>query len=157
MRRNAVHALLLLFPMTFGSLATVQPAMSAEVHHVSARPDRMDILPTLKGHMAHLGALMNFLFRNIDEEDQRDELIAVAREMDEHLRRSTHFEPLSLDLIIDPAEYAKARKAYRKCIRVTRQLTAELEQSLSGSGAQTPRQVLLRLDRKRRDCHAAFG
>lgn len=157
MRGNVAHALLLVLALTTGALGTVYQARSSELHSVSARPDRMDILPTLKGHMAHLGALMNFLFRNIDDQDQRDDLIAVAREMNEHLRRSKHFEPLALDLIIDPGKYAKAREAYRDCIRATRELMSELERSLSGSGVETPKQVLLRLDRKRRDCHAAFG
>ena len=157
MQSNAAYApaLLLALPLILALLA--QPAMSAEVRPVSARPDAMAILPTLKGHMAHLGTLMNFLFRNIDEEERRDELIAVAREMNEHLRRSTHFEPLALALIVDPGKYAKAREAYRDCVRVTRQLVDELEKSLSGGSQDTPKQVLLRLDRKRRDCHAAFG
>ncbi|MEM8745027.1 MAG: hypothetical protein AAGF14_10365 [Pseudomonadota bacterium] len=117
----------------------------------------IDILPTLKGHMARLGSLMNVLFRNIDDPARAEELISIADEMEVHLRRSERVTPLPLLLIGDPKKYAAAEAAYQKCLTDASAMLAELKTALRGGSDSAPRDALLRLDQKRRDCHVAFG
>ena len=137
--------------------AIAQPP-SGSVHRVNISvPGGLDVLPTLKAHMARLGTLMNFLFRNIDETAKAPELIAVTREMDEHLRRAGDFRPDSIAIRGDADSEAKDMEQFAACLEKARADLADLRNALDAGGPGEPRQVLLRLDQTRRDCHAAFG
>ena len=145
--------------------AVAQPASADQTAQAEPMPvvpaaleqGPLDILPTLKGHMARLGSLMNVLFRNIDDPARADELIGIADEMKEHLDRSKNFTPLSILLIGEPKQYAAAEAAYLKCLSDTTAMISDLKTALRDGNAGTPRAALLRLDQKRRDCHVAFG
>lgn len=128
-----------------------------KIQPVNLEQGPIDILPTLKGHMARLGSLMNVLFRNIDDPARAEELIGIADEMEVHLRRSGRFTPLANLLIVDPQRHAAAEVAYQKCLNDTKAIIAELKAALRGGSDGAPRDALLRLDQKRRDCHVAFG
>lgn len=154
--------------VTYGLItaAVTVLAMAAIVHSAAPEarerrdlspPGATDILPTLKGHMARLGTLMNFLFRNVDDGSRTAELINAVREMEAHLRLSKRFEPPALHLIADAQKHALARADYRACLTAALELIADLEATLRGALAGEPRSALLRLDQKRRDCHVAFG
>ncbi len=160
--RPRPHTYVLCFALLF---AAGHPANADQTEHTGQTPVRpaalepgpLEILPTLKGHMARLGSLMNVLFRNIDDPARAEELIGVADEMKEHLRRSGRFTPLALLLIGDPKKYAAAEAGYQKCLDDTTTMLVELKAALRSGSTGAPRDALLRLDQKRRDCHVAFG
>ena len=139
--------------------ATAYPTAALELRERRnlSPPGTADILPTLKGHMARLGTLMNFLFRNVDDGSRTAEMISVVQEMKVHLRLSKRFEPPALYVIADAQSYQRAKASYRACLLATLELTADLEAALRGARPGEPRSALLRLDQKRRDCHVAFG
>lgn len=156
--RRTIHSLL---TATLAVLAMAEIARPAACE-VRERRDpshagATDILPTLKGHMARLGSLMNFLFRNVDDGSRKAELISVVQEMKVHLRQSKQFEPLRLHLIADEQQHALAKAGYLACLTAALELLADLEVALRRARAGEPRTALLRLDQKRRDCHVAFG
>ncbi len=138
--------------------ATAQPPSSGPVHRINvSAPGALDVLPTLKARMARLGTLMNFLFRNIDETAKAPELIAATREMEEHLRYAGDFKPTSIAILGNTEREAKGMKQFTACLEKARRGLAELRNALDAGAADEPRRALLRLDRTRRDCHAAFG
>ena len=156
--RRATYGLITAMGTAFGVAAIAPPtAPEARARSDLSPPGTMEILPTLKGHMARLGTLMNFLFRNVDEESRKAELISALQEMQVHLRRSKQFEPIRLHLIVDAEEFAQAKADYHACLIATLELTANLEATLRGTRPGEPRTALLRLDQKRRDCHVTFG
>lgn len=117
----------------------------------------MDILPSLKGHMARLEVLMNRLFRDIDDPAKSGELVRITREMQAHLHRAGHFKPEKVEWLIDPGKERGAMEGFRACLERARDQLARLAAALGGQGAQPPKAVLLELDTTRRTCHAQFG
>ena len=137
--------------------AMAEPKRAAVTPANAPAAAALGLLPSLKSHMARLGTLMNVLFRNIDERDKAAELIAVTQEMDMHLQRSGDFVPIAIAILPDLEAERAARQRFQACLTRSRDLLAELRAALGGQAGETPRAVLLRLDKTRRDCHAAFG
>ena len=156
--RHATYGLITAMAAFLGLAVTAPPAgLEARERGDLTPPGAIEFLPTLKGHMARLGSLMNFLFRNVDNEARRAELISATQEMQAHLHRSKQFEPVQLYTIVDAEQHAQAKADYRACLVGAIELTADLEATLRGTQPGEPRAALLRLDQKRRDCHVAFG
>lgn len=120
-------------------------------------PVDLQILPSLKSHMARMGSLMNFLFRNIDEREQSEELLAVIKEMRGHLRLSGRFTPFSMASLANPNLEASELKRFQDCLTKADTLFAALREPIIAADLAGAKEGLLVLDKLRRDCHAAFG
>lgn len=159
-RRYLAYLIPILAICAHGAKSMADPVArtgSSPMVRAALEQERMSILPTLKGHMARLGTLMNVLFRNIDDPARAEELIGVSDEMITHLRSVRRFTPFSLVMIGDPAKYAAAETAFQACLNDSIAMLTDLKAALRGSSNLEPRPALLKLDKKRRDCHAAFG
>lgn len=137
--------------------ALAEPKRAAVIPVNVPASGALELLPSLKSHMARLGTLMNVLFRNIDERDKATDLIAVTDEMDVHLRRAGGFVPTSIAILPDRGAERAALERFQACLTRTRGLLADLRAALGERAGEAPKAVLLRLDKTRRDCHAAFG
>lgn len=120
-------------------------------------PVDLQILPSLKSHMARMGSLMNFLFRNIDELEQSEELLAVIEEMRGHLSLSSRFTPFSMVSLANPSLEASELKRFQDCLTKADTLFAALREPIIAADLAGAKEGLLVLDKLRRDCHAAFG
>lgn len=120
-------------------------------------PVDLQILSSLKSHMARMGSLMNFLFRNIDEPERSEELLAVIKEMRGHLRLSGRFTPFSMASLADPSLEASELTRFQDCLTKADALFAALRKPIIAADLAAAKTSLLVLDKHRRDCHAAFG
>ena len=119
---------------------------------------KLKILPTLKGHMARLGSLMNFLFRNIDDEKYTSELITTVAEMQLLIKNAGQFKPDKALMKIPEADHEKALGEFRHCIQNASEKLDKLMIKISDVQDKTPdKPVLLELDLIRRACHSKFG
>ncbi|MCG8558519.1 MAG: cytochrome b562 [Hyphomicrobiales bacterium] len=116
-----------------------------------------DILPTLKGHMARLGSLMNFLFRHIDEPEKSAALQTAIREMRWHLRRADRFTPISFAALVAPETEQREQDRFKAGLAAADRVLAAMAEAIRESDLAAARRLLLRLDTVRRICHGAFG
>ena len=118
----------------------------------------LDILPTLKGHMARLGSLMNVLFRDVDDPDQQDKVKKAIDEMEVILERvGNRFTPKGIALVANKDQQTAAIAGYQDCLAQTLAsldvMTTQLEATKYGEARQT----LFKLDGLRRDCHSKYA
>ncbi len=119
---------------------------------------KLAILPTLKGHMARLGSLMNFLFRNIDDEKYKGDLIIAVSEMQVLIKNSRQFKPDKYLLKIPDSDNEQALEDFQLCIKNASEKLDQLVMKISDEKDNTPdKPVLLELDLIRRNCHSKFG
>lgn len=146
-----VCSVLALAPALAGAQLDTTPGASATARQASG------ILPSLRGHMAELGTLMNRLFRHVGDPERTSELIGVTREMEALLSAAGDFEPTVALIEPDQERRAEIMSGFRSCLQRARGVVAELRQALVSGGGDEQKDRLLRLDQVRRDCHAAFG
>lgn len=120
-------------------------------------PAVIELLPSLKSHMARMGSLMNFLFRHIDEPDRSPELLEAIDELREHLRLSRRFTPFSLASLADARQEFIEATRYKTCLDDADASLKALQSTVRAGTPAAAKSQLLELDRIRRDCHSAFG
>lgn len=118
----------------------------------------LDVLPTLKGHMARLGTLMNVLFRDVDDPERQTEVLTAIEEMTLILENvGARFEPIKVVLLSDKGEKAAVLSGFQNCIRLAVEALDEMAEQLNETRFDMARQTLLDLDALRRDCHSKYA
>ena len=122
-----------------------------------AQPE-LDVLPTMKGHMARLGTLMNFLFRELDEPDQKDAVLGVIDEMKRHLESvGRALLPDKVASITNHAWRMHAVAGFRSCVERSIGLLDQIAAAVGAEQGEAALSGLYELDQLRRDCHSEFA
>lgn len=124
--------------------------------HIAAQ--KLTILPTLRGHMARLGTLMNFLFREIDEPHQSEAVLVTIGEMKLHLTSvGESFLPAKISTTASLSERADAIGGFKACVGGAIAMLDVIAKDVEADRLSDARVGLLELDGLRRDCHSDYA
>lgn len=150
-----------------GGIVVLAVAFAAAAHEETrvrhAEPNKqaghtLTILPTLKGHMARLGSLMNFLFRKVDKSDSRQDVQETIAEMKSHLRTvGDRFVPQRIAAMTSLSDQSNAMDGFSGCIDGAIAMLDTISEEVANANYQEARHWLLALDSLRRTCHGAYA
>lgn len=119
---------------------------------------KLDILPTLKGHMARLGTLMNVLFRDIDDAKRKDLVISTLGEMRLLLSKvGKEFTPTKVIALAEGDTKSKAIAGFKNCTSRAIGFLDEMTTQVNREKLSLAKNSLYALDGWRRDCHSKYA
>jgi soluble cytochrome b562 len=137
--------------------ASAEHIMSAQVKEQSV-DSKLDILPTLKGHMARLGTLMNILFRDIDDANRKDLVLSTLGEMRLLLTKvGKEFTPTKVIALAEGDTKSKAVAGFKNCTSRAVGFLDEMTTQVKREKLSLAKNSLYALDGWRRDCHSKFA
>ena len=156
---NRLGAITLAVFLIIGAATPLQAEQkSADTDVESIAEQKLTILPTLRGHMARLGTLMNFLFRELDEPDKSRAVLVTIEEMKLHLTSvGESFLPTKISTTASLSERTDAIGGFKACVGGAIAMLDVIAKDVEAERLRDARESLLELDRLRRDCHSAYA
>ena len=150
-----VLGVIFMFPM-------IQTVSAEQVRSLQAKEaslnSKLDILPTLKGHMARLGTLMNVLFRDIDDAKRKELVLSTLNEMRLLLTKvGNEFIPTKVKALAKGDAKSEAITGFKSCIERAVSFLDEMRIQVKGAKFTEAKNSLYALDGWRRDCHSKYA
>ncbi len=137
--------------------AAAEPSVSTPAEAQSGER-KLDILPTLKGHMARLGTLMNTLFRDVDDESRKERVLITLAEMRFLLTKvSKKFVPAKIVDLSDSVSKTNAIAGFKACTEQAVGFLEKITSELNRNKFTEARNSLYSLDSLRRNCHSKYA